>query len=78
MWCFDDGSSSFLDVGEFQSADKAIEEWDPFTGPPPDESRTFGSPEDALEWTRSECGASDDRWVNRGLIDAEYRDAKGW
>lgn len=78
--CFDDGSPSFFDVGEFQDVDDDAEDaWDPFSGPPPDDGlRYFDSPESALEWARSECDASDERWVNQGLIDDEYRDAKGW
>jgi hypothetical protein len=78
--CFDDGSPSFFDVGGFQDVDDdADDTWDPFSGPPPDDgTRSFDSPEAAIEWARSECGASDERWVNEGVIDAEYRDAKGW
>jgi hypothetical protein len=78
--CFDDGSPSFFDVGEFQDVDDDAEDaWDPFSGPPPDDGvRSFDCPEAALEWARSECDASDERWVNQGVIDAEYRDAKGW
>ncbi|MGW5195432.1 hypothetical protein ACWEOO_39680, partial [Kribbella sp. NPDC004138] len=59
--CFDDGSPSFFDVGEFQNVDDdADEAWDPFSGPPPDDGlRYFDSPESALEWARSECDASD-------------------
>lgn len=78
--CFDDGSPSFFDVGEFQDVDDDAEDpWDPFSSAPPDDGvRSFDCPEAALEWARSECEASDERWVNQGVIDAEYRDAKGW
>ena len=77
---FDDGSPGFFDVGEFQDVDDdADDTWDPFSGPPPDDGlRSFDSPEAALEWARSEGDASDERWVNQSVIDAEYRDAKGW
>jgi len=77
---FDDGSPTFFDVGEFQTIDDDGDaEWDPFAGPPPDDGyREFDSVEAALAWARTECGADDVRWVNSGLIDAEYRDAKGW
>lgn len=74
---FDDGSPGFFDVGEFEDVDEDTR--DPFSGPPPDDDlRSFDSPEAALEWARSEGDASDERWVNQGVIDAEYRDAKGW
>ena len=78
--CFDDGSPSFFDVGEFQVVDDDAEDTsDPFSGPRPDDGlRSFDSPQTALEWARAECNASDERWVNQGVIDAEYRDAKGW
>ena len=78
--CFDDGSPSFFDVGEFLDVEDDAE--DAWTRSRVRHPTTVCGPltplKPRLSGRASECDANDERWVNQGVIDAEYRDAKGW
>ncbi len=76
---FDEGHETFGDVGEFSP----VKEWDPFDELvlPDDFTRdpsvtVFSTAGEALAHTLIQLGARPDRWVNSGLIDDEYTDAR--
>ena len=77
LHAFDDGTDQFQDVGEFT----LVEQWDPiddegdFRGEDPTRI-VLDSPVAALTHAATHLGASWDRWVNSGLIDDEYADAR--
>lgn len=62
---FDQGNSEFTDVHEFQSYD-------------PDEfyesMMLFSEAHDALAFAAEKLGAADEKYVNDGLVEAEYSD----
>jgi hypothetical protein len=69
LYCAEDiGHDQFFDVGEFPSLE--LREEDEF-------GRLIarvGEPELALETAKRLLGAATNRWVNVGLVDAEYAD----
>lgn len=75
---FDDGNDNFFDVGEFTP----VEEWDPFDdggnflGGEDPSKLVCASATEALTHAATHLGASPDRWVNSGMVDAEYQDAR--
>lgn len=76
---FDEGDPDHLDLASFEEVVDPVHDWDPASGQSPDEGdRAFESAEEALKWATLECGASDGRWVNAGMVQDEYRDAHGW
>ena len=62
---FDQGSIDFIDMGEFQSYDPDV----PFG-----ETSSFSDPGDALAFAVEELGAVPERFVNSGMVQAEYDD----
>lgn len=62
---FDNGTPDFIDLYEFEAADPDLpfgDEW------------TFDSIERAMAFARDALGASHNRYVNRGVVQDEYRE----
>ncbi|MCW0457417.1 MULTISPECIES: hypothetical protein [Xanthomonas] len=62
---FDGGNPEFIDVYEFEALDPDLpfgDEW------------VFDSIEGAMSFAEEKFGAANDRYVNRGLIQDEYKD----
>ncbi|RNL86625.1 hypothetical protein EFW17_05430 [Halostreptopolyspora alba] len=63
----DVGTDSFLDVSEFPPLDPDEESWGKIIG-------AVADPNEALALAEHHLGASQDRWVNQGVIGSEYQD----
>jgi len=64
---YDEGSLDYLDIYAFEYLDMPESRFEPYP-------IKFNSMEDALRYATSEFGASEDRWVNKGVVQSEYGD----